>query len=56
MGKKDEERLHEGKRGRGRPAVCDRAVALQAAMTLFWERGDEGPSSDVLISAMGISA
>jgi AcrR family transcriptional regulator len=46
----------EVKRGRGRPAVFDRALTLQAAMKLFWERGYEGTSFDDLIAAMEISA
>jgi AcrR family transcriptional regulator len=49
-------KIEEGKRGRGRPAVFDRGVALQEAMKLFWECGYEGTSFDELISAMGISA
>ena len=48
--------IKESKRGRGRPAVFDRDLALRAAMTLFWERGYEGTSFDELIAAMGISA
>ena len=43
------------RRARGRPKNFDRSVALQQAMTLFWERGYEGASFDDLIAAMGIS-
>jgi AcrR family transcriptional regulator len=49
-------KCEEAKRGRGRPVVFDRAVALNKAMKLFWERGYEGTSFDELIAAMGISA
>lgn len=49
-------KAEESKRGRGRPAVFDRALALNKAMKLFWERGYEGTSFDELIAAMGISA
>src|SRR5258707_14693146 len=45
-----------GRRGRGRPAVFDRDVALWEAMKLFWERGYEGTSFDELIATMRISA
>jgi AcrR family transcriptional regulator len=51
-----EKKYEEAKRGRGRPVVFDRAVVLNKAMKLFWERGYEGTSFDELISAMGISA
>jgi AcrR family transcriptional regulator len=49
-------KAEEAKRSRGRPAVFDRARALNQAMKLFWERGYEGTSFDELITAMGISA
>src|SRR6202045_4406358 len=55
-GKKGQEKLREGKRGRGRPSVFDRSVALKAEMKLFWERGYEGTSFDELIAEMGVSA
>src|SRR6476469_10338831 len=55
-GKKGQEKINEAKRGRGRPVVFDSVKALNKAMKLFWERGDEGTSFDELIAAMGISA
>jgi AcrR family transcriptional regulator len=51
-----ENKILASKRGRGRPVVFDRAVALVEAMKLLWERGYEGTSVDDLIAAMGISA
>jgi AcrR family transcriptional regulator len=48
--------IRGSKRGRGRPAVFDRHLALREATKLFWERGYEGTSFDELIAAMGISA
>jgi AcrR family transcriptional regulator len=56
IARKQGRETQESKRGRGRPAVFDRAKALNRAMKLFWERGYEGTSFDELISAMGISA
>jgi TetR/AcrR family transcriptional repressor of nem operon len=42
------------RRGRGRPAVFDRATALQEAMKLFWERGYEGTSLADLETHLGL--
>jgi AcrR family transcriptional regulator len=47
--------VETARRGRGRPAVFDRAAAIKEAMKLFWERGYEGTSFDELTGAMGIS-
>ncbi|WP_242010696.1 TetR/AcrR family transcriptional regulator [Acetobacter musti] len=50
------EKMHGGRRGRGRPQSFDRTQALCAAMRLFWDRGYDGTSFDDLIATMGISA
>ena len=42
-------------RGRGRPRLFDRTVALDRAMRVFWDRGYEGATFDELIAAMGVS-
>jgi len=39
---------------RGRPKTFDREAALEAAMTLFWNRGFEQTSVDEVAAAMGI--
>jgi AcrR family transcriptional regulator len=42
-------------RGRGRPRQFDRAIALDQAMKVFWDRGFEGATFDELVSVMAIS-
>ena len=44
------------KKSRGRPKVFDREVALDKAMTLFWQHGYEATSLSDLVEATGAKA
>ncbi|EKJ8518161.1 TPA: TetR/AcrR family transcriptional regulator [Pseudomonas aeruginosa] len=43
------------KRGGGRPLSFDRNQALEAAMRVFWSRGFEASSVNMLVEAMGVT-
>ncbi|WP_397452984.1 TetR/AcrR family transcriptional regulator [Pseudomonas sp. NA-150] len=49
------ENLPQTPRKTGRPLSFDRALALDAAMRVFWSRGYEAASISDLIAAMGIT-